>query len=147
MIRNLRSLVYNKQFKKFDLWFKAKNFKHKKRVEFSPPQERHTSTLESCVMSFKTHPQPPPQREGELEVSLRKGGLWASKVSKPSKAFLDCHAVFAKTARNDGTPLSFWAFARKRKIHAFKAQLCTSNLWILRFAQYDKEFEQDKKIS
>ena len=39
--------------------------------------------------------------------------------------------------------LSFWAecVSTKRKIHAFKAQTHTLNLWILRCAQYDKENE------
>ena len=60
MTRNLRILAYYKSM--------TKNFVHKKRVEFSPPQERHTSTLESCVMSFKTHPQPPPQGRGALSL-------------------------------------------------------------------------------
>ena len=54
---------------------------------------------------------------------------------------IDCHAVFQKTARNDGHFLSYRAFARKRSIHKFKKRVLNSvdisltlnmTIWIFR---------------
>ena len=61
---------------------------------------------------------------------------------------MDCHAVFVKTARNDGGFCHFErsALAQSEKSTEFKTRLKFKaknpyfDLWILRFAQYDKDF-------
>ena len=94
-----------------------------------------------------------------------RANSWQSK-GKLAFKFVDCHAVFVKTARNDGGFCHFEPFAKRRKIQRIKfidTSLCsvwqgfchfewvkrTKNpqnlrytliLWILRFlakAQYD----------
>ena len=73
---------------------------------------------------------------------------------------MDCHAVFVKTARNDGQrkrTLSFYndgyfvilsvatqrvaRRSRSKKIHTFKMQIRTLIYGYFAFAQYDKGFE------
>ena len=79
------------------------------------------------------------------------------------KANLDCHAVFVKTARNDGQRkrtlsfyndgafLSFWAFARKRKIHLQKRQgiviLSVSEISTLWFYGYFASLSMTRQVS
>ena len=75
---------------------------------------------------------------------------------------MDCHAVFVKTARNDGqrkrtlsfyndgTLLSFWAFDRKRKIHLQKRQgiviLSVSEISTLWFYGYFASLSMTRQV-
>ena len=52
---------------------------------------------------------------------------------------MDTSGFVLKISQYDKQTLVILSLCKRRKIHAFKAQLCTSNLWILRFAQYDNE--------
>ena len=62
-------------------------------------------------MSLKPTPNP-----------LRKGGGF-----EPLKAFLDCHAVFAKTARNDEKPPKYAVAKAKATAKAFNRSAMRAN--------------------
>ena len=60
-----------------------------------------------------------------------KNEVWVSKRSFKKWIF---RALSSKQVSMTNKPLSFWAFYKRRKIHALKTQTRTLNSWILHFA-------------
>ena len=102
--------------------------------------DKHPQYDNSLIVLSFTQKTTKPSREPKGK--LKKPASHAHTHKSPK--FVDtslCYAKFSMTRENKVSMtrvLSFWAFARKRKIHALKAQTLTLNSWILRCAQYDK---------